>query len=132
MYLGGQAQQGSHAKFIKPKSPKVGKWKVNEAKAQQKKIKPTFDMLLSKYAKQAAGSSSNRPSQMKRSRSPPYHQFQQQHVPYGPWAPAPWMAPFPMRHIMQEITMEDGSSPQWLHILFILGGQHLEDLYLRG
>jgi hypothetical protein len=129
---GGQVQQRGHAKFIKPKGPEVGKWKVNEAKVQQKKVKPTFDMLLSKYAKQAADSSSNRPLQLKCPRSPPCHQFQDHHGPYGPWAPAPWMRHLPMRHIMLEIIMEDGSSPQWLHILSILGEQHLEDLCLRG
>ena len=48
--LGGQpqAQENTRVKFVKPKSPKVGKWKTNEAKVQRKKIKPTFDMLLSK------------------------------------------------------------------------------------
>src|SRR4051812_31104265 len=46
--LGGQqqAQGNTHARFIKPKSPKVGKWKTNEAKVHRKKIKLTFDMLL--------------------------------------------------------------------------------------
>ena len=70
--LGGhpQAQENTRVKFVKPKSPEVGKWKRNEAKVQRKKIKPTFDMLLSKYANHAAGSSSNRSSNWKRSRSP--------------------------------------------------------------
>jgi hypothetical protein len=92
---GGQVQQRSHAKFIKPKSPEVGKWKVNEAKVLQKKVKPTFDMLLSKYAKQVADSSSNRALQLKRPRSPPRHQFQHQHGPCRPHAPALWMVPSP-------------------------------------
>ena len=84
--LGGQpqVQENTHVKFVKPKSPEVGKWKTNEAKVQRKRIKPTFDMLLSKYANQAAGSSSNRSSHLKRSRSPPKQEFQRYHArPYG-------------------------------------------------
>ena len=71
--LGGQSQvqENTHVKFVKPKSPEVGKWKRNEAKVQRKRIKPTFDMLLSKYANQAASSSSNWSSNLKHSRSPP-------------------------------------------------------------
>ena len=38
------------AKFAKPKRPEAGKWKNNEAEVQHKKNKPTFDMLMSKYA----------------------------------------------------------------------------------
>ena len=62
--LGGQpqVQENTRVKFVKPKSPEVGKWKRNEAKVQRKQIKPTFDMLLSKYANQSVGSSSNQPS----------------------------------------------------------------------
>ena len=32
--LGGQpqGQENTHVKFVKPKSPEVGKWKLNEAK----------------------------------------------------------------------------------------------------
>ena len=52
-------------KFIKPKNSEVGKWEKSEAK--RKRIRPTFDMLLSKYASQAAVSISNRPSHSKRS-----------------------------------------------------------------
>src|SRR3990170_4727255 len=50
--LGGQpqVQQDTRVKFVKPKSPEVGKWKTNETKVQHKRIKPTFDTLLSKYA----------------------------------------------------------------------------------
>ena len=66
-----QVQENTRVKFVKPKDPEVDKWKTNEAKVQRKKIKPTFDMLLSKYANHAAGSSSNRSSNWKRSRSPP-------------------------------------------------------------
>lgn len=66
-----QVQENTHAKFVKPKSPEVGKWKTNEAKVHCKKIKPTFDMLLSKYVNQASGSSSNWSSNLKRSRSLP-------------------------------------------------------------
>ena len=70
--LGGQpqVQENTRVKFVKPKSPEVGKWKKNEAKVQRKRIKPTFDMLLSKYASQSADSSSNRPSHSKHSRLP--------------------------------------------------------------
>ena len=69
--LGGEPQvrEDDHVKFIKPKNSEVGKGKRNEAR--RKRIKPTFDMLLSMYANQVAGSSSNRPSTSKRSRSPP-------------------------------------------------------------
>ena len=75
--LGGQpqGQENTRVKFVKPKSPEVGKWKLNEAKVQRKKIKPTFDMLFSKYANQAAGSSSNRSSNLKHPRSPPRQEF---------------------------------------------------------
>ena len=68
--LGGQpqVQEDVHVKLIKPKNSEVGKWKKNETK--NNRIKPTFDMLLSKYASQAAGSSSNRPSHSKCSRLP--------------------------------------------------------------
>ena len=70
--LGGQlqVQENARVRFVKPKSPEIGKWKRNEVKVQRKRIKPTFDMLLSKYANQSAGSSSNRPSYLKRPRSP--------------------------------------------------------------
>src|SRR6266542_2641335 len=65
--LGGQTQarEGSPAKFIKPKSPEVGRWKTNRVKAKRKRIKPTFDMLLSKYTNQSVGSNFNRPTHMK-------------------------------------------------------------------
>jgi hypothetical protein len=71
--LGGQPQiqKEVRVKFIKPNSLEVGKWKTNEVRAQRKKIKPTFDMLLSKYTNQSTGSNSNRSSPMKRPRSPP-------------------------------------------------------------
>ena len=88
-------QENTHVKFVKPKSPEVGKWKTNEAKVQRKRIKPTFDMLLSKYAIQAAGSSSNRSPNLKRSRSPPREESHHHARPYGSWAPRPWMAPPP-------------------------------------
>ena len=73
--LGGQpqVQEDTHVKLIKPKNSEVGKWEKSKAKG--KRIRPTFDMLLSKYASQAVGSSSNRPSYSKRSRSPPEHEF---------------------------------------------------------
>ena len=100
--LGGQpqVQEDTHVKFIKPKNSEVGKWGKSEAK--RKRIRPTFDMLLSKYASQAAGSSSNRPSHSKRSRLPPEQEFRRYARPYGSWAPTPWMsqpsyAPYYMR-----------------------------------
>src|SRR5438132_3045654 len=42
--LGGQAQarEGSPTKFIKPKSPEVGRWKTNRVEAKRKSIKLTF------------------------------------------------------------------------------------------
>ena len=91
--LGGQQQmQGeARAKFIKPKSLEVGKWKKNEANARHKKIKPTFDMLLNKYTRQVAGSNYNRPSHGKRSRSPPREESPYHERPYGKWAPEPWI-----------------------------------------
>src|ERR1041385_2324772 len=94
---GGQPQghENTRVRFVKPKSPEVGRWKTNEAKVLRNKIKPTFDMLLSKYANQADGSSSNRSSRLKRSRSPPKKEFQRQAKPYGSSAPAPCMAPPP-------------------------------------
>src|SRR4051794_33702984 len=62
--LGGQSKYNARTKFIKHKSAEVGKW--NEHKVQRQKIKPTFDMLLAKYADKAAGFSSNWPSNSKR------------------------------------------------------------------
>jgi hypothetical protein len=60
-------------RMIKPKRPKVGIWKVNQAKVQGRftKPKPTFDKLFDKYVKQRAVSE-DRPSK-KRARSPPQH-----------------------------------------------------------
>ena len=86
--LGGQpqVQENTRVKFVKPKSLEVGKWKRNEAKVQRKRIKPTFDMLLSKYANQSASSSSNRPSYLKRPRSPSDDIFSQYVKPSGPRA----------------------------------------------
>jgi hypothetical protein len=51
------------------KSPEVGKWITNEIKVQHKQTKPTFDMLLSKYANQATGSIFNRSMRVKHPRS---------------------------------------------------------------
>ena len=89
--LGGQpqVQENTRVKFVKPKSPEVGKWKNNEAKVQRKRIKPTFDMLLSKYANQSAGSSFNRPTHLKRPRSPSGDMFSQYMKPSGPRVPFP-------------------------------------------
>ena len=112
--LGGQpqVQENTHVKFVKPKSPEVGKWKTNEAKVQRKKIKPTFDMLLSKYANQAAGSSYDRALNLKRSRSPPREEFQHHARPYGSWAPGPWMAPPPLCAILHgRLQWRMGAAP---------------------
>src|SRR5438132_1187098 len=97
--LGGQAQarEGSPTKFIKPKSPEVRRWKTNRVEAKRKRIKPTFDMLLSKYMNQSAGSKSNWPSYMKCPRAHPKEKPPRNTSPYGPWAPAPGMAPPPTR-----------------------------------
>src|SRR5664279_3718051 len=68
--LGGQRQEPpkSPPKFIKPKNPEVGQWKVNALNAKYKRIKSNFDMLLNKYVRKA-GSSSRR-HYGKRPRSP--------------------------------------------------------------
>ena len=86
--LGGQpqVQENTRVKFVKPKSPEVGKWKKNEAKVQRKRIKPTFDMLLSKYANQSAGSSFSRPTHLKRPMSPSADMFSRYTKPSGPKA----------------------------------------------
>ena len=70
--LGGQLpeKQRSPPRFIKPRSPEVGRWKTNKVKSRPKHIKPTFDMLFSKYSGQKAGFNSNRPYLGKRPRSP--------------------------------------------------------------
>jgi hypothetical protein len=89
-------EQGDvHAKFIKPKSPEVGKWKINEVKAQRKQIKPTFDMLMSKYANQVTSSNSNQSSHVKCPWSPPRERYPRHSRPYGQWVPGPWMVPPP-------------------------------------
>ena len=109
--LGGQAQarEGSPTKFIKPKSPEVGRWKINRVEAKRKRIKPTFDMLLSKYTNQLAGSNSNRSSHMKGPRSPPREKSPQHTRPYGPRAPRPWMASPPLRALLLRWRM--GAAP---------------------
>ena len=53
---------------MKPKNPEVGKWKTNQVEYKPRKIKPTFDMLLNKYVRQA-GSRATR-QYGKRPRSP--------------------------------------------------------------
>jgi len=79
--LGGQSKEHARTKFIKPKNPEVGKW--NENRVQRQKIKPTFDMLLAKYADKAAGFSSSRPLNSKCSRSPHKQKYQRNARPYG-------------------------------------------------
>jgi hypothetical protein len=37
--------------MIKPRSPKAGKWKMNEGRNKKLAFKPTFDYLLKKYTK---------------------------------------------------------------------------------
>ena len=84
--LGGQlqVQENARVRFVKPKSPEIGKWKRNEVKVQCKRIKPTFDMLLSKYTNQSAGSSFNQSTHLKRPRSPLADMFSQYMKPSGP------------------------------------------------
>jgi hypothetical protein len=42
-------------RMITPKNPEPGKWKVNQGR-QDRKVRPTFDMLLEKYACQRSES----------------------------------------------------------------------------
>jgi hypothetical protein len=35
--------------MVKPRSPKIGKWKVNKGRNRNPTLKPTFDYLLNKY-----------------------------------------------------------------------------------
>ena len=53
--LGGQQPRAreSPPRFMKPRNPEVGKWKTNQVEYKPKRIKPTFDMLLNKYVRQA-------------------------------------------------------------------------------
>jgi hypothetical protein len=37
--------------MIKPRSPGIGEWKVNEGRNKKPTFKPTFDYLLNKYTK---------------------------------------------------------------------------------
>ena len=53
---------------MKPKNPEVGKWKTNQVEYKPKRAKPTFDMVLNKYVRQA-GSKVNQ-QYGKRPRSP--------------------------------------------------------------
>ena len=57
--LGSDAMQSARPRMIKPKSPKVDRWKINEGKSKaiKKKEKPkvTFDKLLAKYEHGKAG-----------------------------------------------------------------------------
>ena len=69
--LGGQGPRADKLppRFIKPKSPEVGRWKTNNVKYRPRKTKPTFDMLLNKCVRQA-GSGSRQWQHGKRPRSP--------------------------------------------------------------
>ena len=58
----------SPPRFIKPRNPEVGKWKTNQVEYKPKRIKPTFDMLLNKYVRQAGSKWDQRHG--KRPRSP--------------------------------------------------------------
>ena len=107
--IGGQSKDNAHTKFIKPKSPGVGKW--NEDKVQRHKMKPTFGMLLAKYADKAVGFSSNRPSNSKCPRLPHKQEYQHNARPYGAWAPVPWMAPPPMCHNIRVDQTRGGDDP---------------------
>ena len=91
--LGGQQQEQpkSPLKFIKPKNPEVGQWKVNAANAKYKRIKPTFDVLLNKYVR-TAGSSRSR-HYRKRARSPPAEEFSRHVKPAVAKIP-PWKGTF--------------------------------------
>ena len=73
--LGGQQQEPAKSppKFVEPRNLEVSQWKVNTANTKYKRIKPTFDMLMSKYVR-SAGSSSNR-LYGKRPRSPTPEKF---------------------------------------------------------
>jgi hypothetical protein len=35
--------------MVKPRSPKIGKWKVNKGRNKNPTLKPMFDYLLNKY-----------------------------------------------------------------------------------
>ena len=104
--LGSDAMQSARPRMIKPKSPEVDRWKVNERKrkAIKKKEKPkvTFDKLLAKYEHGKAGQKYfDRPRNFKRPRSPeqgftgPEYRRGDFHAaaPYpfnGPPMPMPW------------------------------------------
>ncbi len=127
-----QVQKDTRVKFVKPKSPEVGKWKRNEAKVQHKRIKPTFDMLLSKYANHAAGSSSNRSPNLKHSRSPPREEFQHHARPYGSWASGPWVPSLPyVPYYMGDFNGGWWQPPMAL-MLFIRVGQNQGGPFMRG
>jgi hypothetical protein len=38
--------------MIKPKSPELGVWKLNQRRRTRQRVRPTSDMLLEKYVRQ--------------------------------------------------------------------------------
>jgi hypothetical protein len=94
-------------KMIKPKSPEIGRWKVNEDKnkaiKKHEKPKLTFDTLLAKYESgKASQKRGSRPDALKRPRSPPKREFEGRRrqwedniaaapfPPFGPLMPMMW------------------------------------------
>jgi hypothetical protein len=65
-----QEQPNLLPRFKKPKSPEVSRWKTNKFRPKSQGGRPTYDMLLSKYARLGAGFNSNRPYHGKCPRSP--------------------------------------------------------------
>jgi hypothetical protein len=61
-------------KMIKPKSPEVGVWKINERKRVQSLFKPTSEFLINKYTSQWKRNEFQHPRGFKRPRTPEWAQ----------------------------------------------------------
>ena len=97
-------------KMVKPKSPEVGRWKVNESKSKAtkklEKPKPTLSALLAKYENgKTSQKGGNQPNTLKCSRSPKKSEFEERKrqlenkiaaapfPPFGPPMPMMWGPP---------------------------------------
>lgn len=101
--------QSSLPRMIKPRSPEIGRWKVNESRNKAtkrvEKPKPTFKDLSAKYEGRAGKGVASRPNNFKRPRSPPMQGFEgpdrrwedfhasPPYPPFGPPMPLPWGPP---------------------------------------
>ena len=118
---GSGGTQSSRPKMIKPKSPEVDRWKVNEVKSRAfnkvEKPKVTFDKLLAKYQNGRAGQKCfNRPNNFKRPRSSPRQKFNgpdYRHKGFQAAVPFPCNGPPPMPMPWGPPPVDFAPCPPW-------------------